>query len=118
MIEIGLAATLKVGDYRLYEDADAFPPFLRPFAEARMRGLETWLELSAPVDWLVLTPPPTLSLDAPSARAYRLGGDALDAELAARPLSYSDLAIAVVDQIASPTHVTVYAAPVDTEPFA
>lgn len=113
VVEIGLAATLKFGNGRLYEDADAFPAFLRPFAEARMRGLEAWSELSEEIDWLVVTPPPGLSPEAPSHGRYELRGDVLDPALAAVPLSYADLAVAVVDQITSPTRhrgqVAVYA---------
>lgn len=118
VIEIGHVATLKVGGGRLYEDADAFPAFLRPFAEARARGLAAWHCQSDPVDWLVVTPPPVLSPEAPSIGRYRLAGDELDPALAALPLSYADLAIAVVDQIDSPTghraQVAVYAGVTDT----
>lgn len=113
VVEIGHAATLKVGSGRLYEDADAFPAFLRPFVEARVRGLAAWRRQSDPVDWLVVTPPPVLSPDAPSVGRYRLAGDELDRALVALPLSYADLALAVVDQIESPTEhraqVAVYA---------
>ncbi|WP_024802978.1 NAD(P)-dependent oxidoreductase [Nocardia sp. BMG51109] len=115
VVEIGLAATLKSGDGRLYDDADAFPAFLRPFAEARMRGLAAWREASDQIDWLVVTPPPLLSPQAPPTGRYRLAGDILDSTLAAVPLSYTDLATAIVDQIDSPTHhrsqIAVYAAP-------
>ena len=114
VVEIGLSATLKVGDGRLYDDAEAFPVFLRPFAEARARGLAAWRELPASVDWLVVTPPPGLSPEAPSTGRYRLAGDVLEPASAALPLSYADLALAIVDQIESPTRhrdqVTVYAA--------
>lgn len=115
VIDIGLAATLRAGAGRLYEDAQAFPAFLRPFAEARVRGLVAWRDQSEAVDWLVVTPPPGLSLDASSTGCYHLATDTLDPALAAIPLSYSDLAVAVLDQIASPTahrtQVAVYAAP-------
>jgi uncharacterized protein len=119
VVEIGHAATLKVGDRRLYDDPEAFPAFLRPFAEARMRGLAAWRDLSNPVDWLAITPPPVLTPEAPSTGRYRLAGDALLPALAALPLSYADLAIAVVDQVESPTRhrdqVAVYAVPVNNQ---
>jgi putative NADH-flavin reductase len=111
IIEIGLAATLRVGTTRMYQDGAVFPTFLRPFAEARVRGLAAWRGRSA--DWLVLTPPPELSLDAPATGRYRLAPASLDPVLAANPLSYADLAVAVLDQIESPTahrdQVAVYA---------
>ncbi|WP_409184581.1 NAD(P)-dependent oxidoreductase [Amycolatopsis sp. VS8301801F10] len=103
VLEIGLAATLRTGSGRVFEDPAAFPAFLRPFAEARMKGLAAWREQPAEVDWLVLTPPPGLSLEAPTTGEYRLGGDVLDSPAADLPLSYADLATAVLDQIDRPT---------------
>jgi putative NADH-flavin reductase len=115
VVEIGLAATLKAGDGRLCDDAGAFPPFLRPFAEARVRGLAAWHDQPGTVDWLVVTPSPALSPKAAPTGRYRLAGDVFESALAAQPLSYADLAVAVVDQIAAPTRhreqVAVYAAP-------
>ncbi|MER6763262.1 MULTISPECIES: NAD(P)-dependent oxidoreductase [Amycolatopsis] len=103
LIEIGLAATLRTGSGRMFEDPAVFPAFLRPFAEARMKSLAAWREQSAEVDWLVITPPPALSLEAPATGEYRIGGDVLDAQAAPIPLSYADLATAVLDQIDQPT---------------
>ncbi|WP_081654921.1 NAD(P)-dependent oxidoreductase [Amycolatopsis orientalis] len=103
VLEIGLAATLRTGSGRVFEDPAAFPAFLRPFAEARMKGLAAWHAQPAEVDWLVLTPPPGLSLEAPATGEYRLGADVLDARSANTPLSYADLATAVLDQIEKPT---------------
>ena len=78
-----------------------------------MRGLTAWREVSEPVDWLVITPPGGLSPEAASTGRYRLSGDTFDPALTTLPFSYADLAIAVVDQIDSPTRhreqVTVYA---------
>lgn len=112
VIEIGLAATLRTGSGRVFEDDSAFPAFLRPFAEARLKGLAAWREQAAAVDWLVITPPPGLSLEAPATGEYRIAGDVLDSRAAAIPLSYADLATAVLDQIDQPTmsrqQVTVY----------
>ncbi|MGV9295128.1 NAD(P)-dependent oxidoreductase [Amycolatopsis sp. NPDC003676] len=112
MIEIGLAATLRTGNGRVFEDASVFPAFLRPFAEARMKSLAAWREQPAAVDWLVVTPPPELSLEAPTTGEYQIAGDVLDSQAAAIPLSYADLATAVLDQIDQPTmsrqQVTVY----------
>lgn len=77
VVEIGLFATLMSGGVRVFEDAAAFPAFLRPFADARMRGLNAWHDQAADVDWAVLTPPADLSAQAPATRRYRLGDDRL-----------------------------------------
>lgn len=117
VIEIGHIATLRVGGRRLFEDTAAFPEFLRPFAEARLRGLVAWQE-QATVDWLVITPPPVLSSEASATGRYRLAGDVLDAGSASTPLSYVDLAVAVMDQIDTPTfhrrQVTAYGLTADS----
>lgn len=67
-----------------------------------MKGLAAWREQAA-ADWLVVTPPPGLSLEAPTTGEYRLAGDVLDSQAANSPLSYADLATAVLDQIDRPT---------------
>src|SRR6185437_11840473 len=63
-VEVGLFAMLRTGELRLYQDEVAFPAYLRPFAVARLRGLNAWRDQARDVDWLVLTPPPRLSPDA------------------------------------------------------
>jgi putative NADH-flavin reductase len=102
VVEIGLAATLKVGNRRLSDDDAAFPAFLRPFADARLRGLGAWQNQTS-VDWLVITPSPGLSPNVAANDRYQLGDDVLDPGLAAAPLAYPDLALAVLDQIEAPT---------------
>lgn len=102
-VEIGLFAMLRTGELRLYQDEVAFPAYLRPFAVARLRGLNAWRDQASDVDWLVLTPPPRLSPDARRTGGYRLGDDVLDTTATARLLSYPDLALAVLDQIDAPT---------------
>jgi putative NADH-flavin reductase len=102
-VEVGLFAMLRTGELRLYQDEVAFPAYLRPFAVARLRGLNAWRDQARDVDWLVLTPPPRLSPDARATGRYRLGDDVLDTSSTAIRLSYADLALAVLDQIDTPT---------------
>jgi putative NADH-flavin reductase len=103
VVEIGLFAMLKTNDVlRVYQDVVAFPEFLRPFAVARLRGLNAWGDQGDGVDWLVLSPPPGLASHTPSTGRYRLGDDVFDPKARVH-LSYADLAVAVVDQIDKPT---------------
>jgi uncharacterized protein len=61
---------------------------------------------STEIDWLVLAPPPTvLDGDAPRTGRYRIGGNqVLPADDGAAPFTYSDLAVALVDEIETPKH--------------
>ena len=102
-IEVGLFAMLRTGELRLFQDEVAFPAYLRPFAVARLRGLNAWGDQPDDIDWLVLTPPPRLSPDALPTGRYRLGDDVLDRSTTSQRFSYADLALAVLDQIDTPT---------------
>ncbi|MEY9862331.1 putative NADH-flavin reductase [Catenulispora sp. GAS73] len=103
VVEIGLFAMLKTSDVsRVYQDVVAFPEFLRPFAVARVRGLNAWGDQPDRVDWLVLSPPPGLASHTRSTGRYRLGDDVFDPKATVH-LSYADLAVAVLDQIDTPT---------------
>ncbi|GAA2614891.1 NAD(P)H-binding protein [Dactylosporangium fulvum] len=104
LVVVGLFATLLDASGRLVmDDPAAFPAGLRRFARAHLAGLDRLRQAGAApaADWLVLTP--TAALDPAGARTgtYRLGGDTVPAE--ERPLSYADLAVAVVDEIEAPT---------------
>lgn len=100
IVAIGLFATLRGPDGApAYEDEALFPPFLRPFAQSHAAGA-TRLAASER-DWAVLVPPARLELEAPRTGRYTLGGDRLPDAAAA--LSYADLAVAIVDEIESPT---------------
>ena len=103
VVEIGLFAMLKTSDVsRVYQDVVAFPEFLRPFAVARLRGLNAWGDQPDGVDWVVLSPPPGLASHTRSTGRYRLGDDVFDPQATVH-LSYADLAVAVLDQIDTPT---------------
>lgn len=103
IVTVGLFANLRLPDGREVSDvADLFPPALLPFARAHA-GERTVLSQADPAaDWLIVTPPAGLSLDAADASGYALtelvGPEALGAAL-----SYETLAAAVVDEIVRPT---------------
>lgn len=94
------------------DDPTQFPEALRPFALAHHRGIDRLRGTGAGLDWLALAPPPMLHPEAPATGHYLLGDHTLDPRLAQAPLSYTDLATAVLDQIEHPTrhreHVAVY----------
>ncbi|MFF5075779.1 NAD(P)-dependent oxidoreductase [Actinoplanes sp. NPDC000266] len=104
IVMVGLFATLRTSDgRRVLDDPALFPEGLRPFAVAHARAITRLGEHHADVDWLVLTPPPGLSLDAAVTGTYRLGDDIVTEPGWSIPLSYADLAVAVLDQISAPT---------------
>ncbi|WP_428964265.1 NAD(P)-dependent oxidoreductase [Micromonospora fluostatini] len=104
LVLVGLFATLRdATGRRVLDDPAAFPAGLRAFARAHDAGLDRLRAARTPVDWLVLTPTATLQPAGPRTGRYRTGGDTVPTDEAG-PLSYRDLAVAVVDEIASPTH--------------
>lgn len=113
LIMVSLFATLATSTgVPVMDDPNLFPPRLRPFAAAHLAGVDRLARSSPTVDWLALAPSPNLSAHATPTGAYKLGDHTFDAKEAAEPLSYSDLALAIVDQIEEPTyhreHVAVY----------
>ncbi|GAB6903292.1 NAD(P)-dependent oxidoreductase [Kineosporia succinea] len=102
LVVVGLFATLTHRGRPVLDDPSLFPPRLRPFARAHAAGLETLRDEAGDIDWLTLAPPPLLSDSAPVTGAYRLGDGTLDPR-AGSALSYTDLAVAVLDEIEKPT---------------
>ncbi|RBQ06560.1 NAD(P)H-binding protein [Micromonospora sp. WMMC264] len=102
LVAIGLFATLIDAHGRpLYDDPAVLPAELRPFALSHAAGLDRLRAADTTVDWLVLTPPAALDVAGTRTGRYRLGGERAPASA---PLSYADLAVAVVDEIESPRH--------------
>ncbi|WP_163544709.1 NAD(P)-dependent oxidoreductase [Occultella kanbiaonis] len=113
IICVGLFATVQSADGGLVADDERlFPPFLRPFAAAHVAGVTHLREHGGRVDWLVLAPPANLTVGASATGGYRLGGSTLDPASGVLPLSYADLAVAILDQVDHPTrhreHLAVY----------
>ncbi|MFI9814043.1 NAD(P)-dependent oxidoreductase [Saccharothrix variisporea] len=101
VVFVGLFATLRTPSGGLVlDDPTAFPPELREFALAHAAGLERFRASRTAVDWLVVTPPADLRDDGTRTGRYRTGGEAAPGS----PLSYRDLAVAVVDEAVSPRH--------------
>jgi putative NADH-flavin reductase len=113
VVVISLFATLHGPDGRMVlEDPALFPPALRPFAAAHAAGITRLEQEGDGVDWLALAPPPQLLADTTRTGRYEFSGHDADLMKWARPLSYADLAVAVIDQITQPTwhrkHLAVY----------
>lgn len=103
LVAVGLFANLLGADGRpVMDDPAVFPPEIRPFALAHTAGLRRLREAGeGPVDWLMLTPGGGLEQAAPRTGRYRLGGERVPDGAAV--LSYADLAVAVLDEIETPT---------------
>lgn len=100
LLLIGLFANLRKPDGTpVMDDPALFPERIRPFALAHTAGLERLRAAVTPVRWLMLTPPAALDPDGPRTGRYAFG----DGALTDAPLSYADLAVAVVDEIEHPT---------------
>lgn len=101
IVVVGLFAALASADGGLVlGDPDRFPPALVPFARAHADGVERLRKSAA--DWLVLAPPPMLAADLPRSGRYELGDGTADPVRSGRPLSYADLAVAVLDVVEDP----------------
>jgi putative NADH-flavin reductase len=104
LVAVGLFADLIGADGRpVMDDPTAFPPEIRPFALAHTAGLRRLREAGegTAVDWVMLTPGGGLEQDAPRTGRHRLGDERVPE--GAPGLSYADLAVAVLDEIETPT---------------
>jgi putative NADH-flavin reductase len=124
LVAVGLFANLLGADGRaVMDDPAALPAGIRPFALAHTAGLRRLREATEEdagkegadeegteekgtgagvgVDWVMLTPPARLEHGGPRTGRYRFGGET--APDGAAHLSYADLAVAVLDEIETPT---------------
>ncbi|MFJ4711863.1 NAD(P)-dependent oxidoreductase [Streptomyces sp. NPDC088785] len=103
LLVIGLFADLLDGAGRpLLEDPARLPPPIVPFARAHTAGLARLRAApDSAADWLTLTPPAALDPALPRTGRYAFGGDHAPAR--DTPLSYADLAVAVLDESEHPT---------------
>ncbi|MEU5694862.1 NAD(P)H-binding protein [Actinosynnema sp. NPDC020468] len=100
LVVIGLFANLITpSSGRVRDDPALFPPSLKEFALAHAAGVDRLAAADTEVDWVVLTPPAALAYDGVRTGRYLTGGEVAPAG----GLSYSDLAVAVVDEAFAPT---------------
>ncbi|WP_271223079.1 NAD(P)-dependent oxidoreductase [Streptosporangium carneum] len=105
LLTVGVGTTLETAPGVPVHDTPGFPAEFRAFSLGHAAGLEVFRAAETPVDWLVVTPPPTLLDDeAPRTGGYRVGGNQVLPGDEGVLLSYADLAVALVDEIENPRH--------------
>ena len=103
LLVVGGAATLEVAPGQILLDAPGFPAAYRPEAEGGRRFLDA-LRGERELDWTFLSP--SAEFD-PGERtgSFRVGGDALLSDARGKSwISMEDYAIALVDELETPTH--------------
>lgn len=106
LLFVGVGTTLETAPGVPVHDAPGFPAEFREFSLGHAAGLDVLRAADTPIDWLVVTPPPTLlDEEAPRTGRYRVGGNRVLADGEGTGLfSYADLAVALVDEIENPRH--------------
>jgi len=99
LLVVGMAANLETEPGVRLMDGPDFPVEHRPFTLGHTVALHLLRASSSPVDWLMLTPPMTFTVDGPRTGRYRTGGD----QVLGEGLSYADFAVALIDEIETPT---------------
>jgi len=103
LLVVGGAASLKTEAGDVLLDTPGFPDVIKPEAEPARQFLDT-LRASADFDWTFLSP---AMFFGPGERTgtFRLGTDTLlTAPDGKSSISYEDFAIAMIDEIETPTH--------------
>jgi putative NADH-flavin reductase len=106
ILVIGIGTLLETEPGVRVLDAPGFPEEAREFSLGHAAELEVLRGADTDVDWLMLAPPPVV-LDEVAGRTgeYRIGGGTVLADDAgARPFSYADLAVALIDEVERPKH--------------
>lgn len=105
LVLVGHFANLYAPDGRIVAETSEFPDFLRGFVQSHTAGLEVFRGAPPEIDWVMLAPPANLNVESPRTGHYRLGGEDAAPAVDGAPahLSYSDLAVAIVDELDAPT---------------
>lgn len=99
LVLVGIGTVLEVVPGRRVLDDPDFPSDQRAFALGHVAQLDVLA--TAGLDRVVLAPPPVLLDETTRTGRYRTGGTTA---LPATSFSYADLAVALVDEAASPRH--------------
>ena len=107
LVIVGGSGSLRVPPGVMYAFAPDFPSIYYPHASAQTHGWEVIRDADTDLDWSYICPAFRIHLD-PGERTgkFRVGGDyLLIDENGLSRISYEDLAVAVLDELESPSHV-------------
>lgn len=99
LLVVGLASVLQTGHGTLLMDTPGYPQEYRSFYLAHAAGTQVLESAATPVDWLVVSPAGDFDHGGARSGRYRTA----TADQASR-ISYADLAVALIDEIDTPTH--------------
>ncbi|WP_062216216.1 NAD(P)-dependent oxidoreductase [Streptomyces sp. NBRC 109706] len=106
LLVVGIGTALEVSPGVAVHDTPDFPEEGRIFSLGHVAELEALEQAETEIDWLVLAPPPAvLDNEAERPGRYTSGGrSVLPSEEGAPAFSYTDLAVALIDEIEAPKH--------------
>ncbi|WP_214110472.1 NAD(P)-dependent oxidoreductase [Acrocarpospora catenulata] len=99
LLVVGLASILPTESGELLMDTPDYPQEYRTFYLGHAAGTTTLHTATPSLDWLVLSPSGDFAYNAPRTGTYRVAPAAADSRI-----SHPDFAIAVLDEIDTPTH--------------
>ncbi|MEU9042722.1 MULTISPECIES: NAD(P)H-binding protein [unclassified Kitasatospora] len=100
LVHVGVATTLQTTPGTAIHDDPDFPDAYRAFSLGHSAALDLLHASPAALDWVVVTPPMDLDRTAPGTGRYRVGGP----HVLGPRIAQADLATAIVDELATPTH--------------
>lgn len=101
---VGGAGSLEVAPGVRLLDTPDFPDAYKPAAASAGDALDVLRTSDTPLDWVYVSPAAFFDADGPRTGAYRVGGDQLLTDDSGDShISYADYAVALVDEIESPT---------------
>ncbi|MGW5706469.1 NAD(P)-dependent oxidoreductase [Amycolatopsis japonica] len=112
LVVVGIGTALEIEPGVALHDQPGVPPEHREFSLGHTAELEVLRTSGGELDWVIVAPPPVfLDEHAERTGVYRSGDHrVLPRAEDAKPFSYADLAVALVDEIERPAHSRVMVA--------
>jgi hypothetical protein len=105
LLVVGGAGSLEVAPGARLLDTPDFPDAYKAGATSAAEALDVLRTSDTTVDWVYVSPAAFFNPDGPRTGDYRVGGDELlTDDNGDSHISYADYAVALVDEIESPTH--------------